>query len=284
MTARLFPNTVAVLAQPSQGSVTANGDGTLTYAHTGTVSGNDSFTYTVNDDDGETSNAATVNLSIEESSGLTFSSDDFNSASLNSDWVVVNPQGDGLLALTGTGTADAYLELSVPAGEHDLWRSQKDAVRVMQASTDSDFEIEAKFASEPSAKYQLQGILIEEDDSNWLRFDTYHDGSNLRVFAAATTNGSSQVKINVAVASGAASYLRVNRQGDEWRLEHSADGTSWTEAGSFTQGLAVDAVGTFAGNAGNSPAFTSQVDYFFNTAAPIISRRWRSRRREDSSV
>ena len=61
----LIPNTVAVLAQPSQGSVTANGDGTLTYAHTGTVSGNDSFTYTVNDDDGETSNAATVNLSIE---------------------------------------------------------------------------------------------------------------------------------------------------------------------------------------------------------------------------
>ena len=61
----LVSNTVAVMTQPSQGSVTENGDGTLTYAHTGTVSGSDSFTYTVNDNDGETSNVATVNLSIE---------------------------------------------------------------------------------------------------------------------------------------------------------------------------------------------------------------------------
>ncbi|MDT9206630.1 MULTISPECIES: Ig-like domain-containing protein, partial [unclassified Limnospira] len=48
--------------------------------------------------------------------------------------------------------------------------------------------------------------------------------------------------------------------------------STWTTAGSFTQALQVQQVGLFAGNAGSSssPTFTSQVDYFFNTAAPII--------------
>jgi hypothetical protein len=43
---------------------------------------------------------------------------------------------------------------------------------------------------------------------------------------------------------------------------------NWTTAGNFTQALAVNSTGTFVGNSG--PAFTSQVDYFFNTAAPIV--------------
>ncbi|MEL7077377.1 MAG: DUF4347 domain-containing protein, partial [Cyanobacteria bacterium J06582_2] len=199
-----------------------------------------------------------------------FISDDFNNASLGSQWAVVNPKGDGTQNITGVGTGDALLELSVPAGKHDLWRTNKDAIRTMQSSADEDFEAEVKFESEPTQSSQLQGILVDQDANNWIRFDTYHDGSQLRVFAGVTTDGSSQVKINVPVASGAASHLRVNRQGDVWTLEYSADGTNWSTAGSFTHSLNVSEIGTFAGNAGPAPAFTAEVDYFFNTASPIV--------------
>jgi hypothetical protein len=34
--------------------------------------------------------------------------------------------------------------------------------------------------------------------------------------------------------------------------------------------LAVSQVGVFAGNAGSNPAHTAVIDYFFNTALPII--------------
>ena len=155
---------------------------------------------------------------------------------------------------------------------HDMYRNSTDAVRVMQAADNTDFGIEIKFASEPSQAYQLQGILIEESPNRWLRFDTYHDGSTLYVFSAATTNGSSTQKVRIPVAAGSASYLRVNRQGDNWTFDYSADGNTWNEAVSFNHSLAVTQLGTFAGNAGgtNAPTFTAQLDYFFNSAAPII--------------
>ena len=192
---------------------------------------------------------------------------------MGSQWVFVDPQGNGSFSFTGTGTEDAYLELDVPSGTtHDLWRNSTDAIRVMQPTANEDFELEVKFASEPSQRYQLQGILVEQDSDKWIRFDTYHDGRKLRVFAAVTIDGVSTTKIKVPVDTGTASYLRVNRQGDLWTLDYSDNGTSWTTAGSFTEVLTVNEVGTFAGNSGGSsaPAFTSQVDYFFNTAAPII--------------
>lgn len=45
-------------------SVPSNGGGTVTYTHDGTTTTSDSFTYTVNDNEGATSNVATVNITI----------------------------------------------------------------------------------------------------------------------------------------------------------------------------------------------------------------------------
>ena len=205
---------------------------------------------------------------------MSFESDDFNSNTLDLRWRFVDPVGDGTHTLTGAGSEDAYLELFVPARtSHNPWRSSNNSVRAMQPATDEDFELEVKFASQPSQSYQMQGILVEEDADNWIRFDTYHDGSNLKLFAATTLNGNSQVKLNQVITPGTAAYLRVMRQGNTWILFYSSDGNSWTNAGNFNQELTVSAVGTFAANhafSGSPPEFTAQVDYFFNTAAPII--------------
>ena len=205
---------------------------------------------------------------------MSFESDDFNSNTLDLRWKFVGPVGDGTYTLTGAGSEDAYLELFVPARtSHNPWRSSNNSVRAMQPATDEDFELEVKFASQPSQSYQMQGILVEEDADNWIRFDTYHDGSNLKLFAATTLNGNSQVKLNQVITPGTDAYLRVMRQGNTWTLFYSSDGNSWTNAGSFNQELTVSAVGTFAANhafSGSPPEFTAQVDYFFNTAVPII--------------
>ncbi|MGQ4647525.1 Ig-like domain-containing protein [Lyngbya aestuarii] len=268
----LNPNTLEIVDAPSHGTLSLN-NGLITYTHDGSETSSDSFTYTVEDNYGETSNAATVDISV-ETQLLAFDSDDFNSATLDSRWSFVDPLGDGSFELTTPGAGEAYLELLVPSSSssHDIWNTNK-AVRVMQDAEDIDFQLDVKFASEPSAGYQIQGLVIEQDANNWLRFDTLHNGSQLHVFAAATVNGSSQVKLNVPVTSATASYLRVNRQGDVWTLEYSADGSNWTAAGSFTQAITVDSVGTFAANhpvGGTAPAFTAKVDYFFNSAAPIF--------------
>jgi methionine-rich copper-binding protein CopC len=49
---------------PSHGSLSANGDGTVTYTPNADYYGSDSFTYTVSDDQGEASNSATVTITV----------------------------------------------------------------------------------------------------------------------------------------------------------------------------------------------------------------------------
>ncbi len=194
-------------------------------------------------------------------------SDDFNACSLDTSlWTFVNPLGDGAVTLTG-----AQAELFVPTGaSHDVWSSGNFAPRLMQTANDADFEIEVKFESAVSLAYQLQGIIIEQDSANFLRFDFYHDGSATRVHAAVFVGGAPTSLVNLPLASAPAPmYLRVTRVGNQWTQGYSFDGQNWTTAVTFNHTLQVNQVGPFAGNAGSNPAHTAVIDYFFNTAAPI---------------
>ncbi|MCH2181060.1 MAG: S8 family serine peptidase [Mariniblastus sp.] len=58
---------ISSLSQPSNGSVVDNGDGTVTYTPNSGYFGSDSFTYTVSD--GDLTDTATVNLSVNEVGG-----------------------------------------------------------------------------------------------------------------------------------------------------------------------------------------------------------------------
>lgn len=55
---------IVILAQPLHGTATPNPDGTVTYLHDGSETVADSFTYTIRDTRGATSNIATVTISI----------------------------------------------------------------------------------------------------------------------------------------------------------------------------------------------------------------------------
>jgi regulation of enolase protein 1 (concanavalin A-like superfamily) len=201
-------------------------------------------------------------------------SDDFNTNILNTGiWTIIDPRGDGDIETVGTGTADAQLRLSVPAGtRHDVWKSGNDSVRVIQTAADQDFEIEVKFDSIPTKKYQLQGLLVEQDDANFLRFDVYSNGDGLYVFAARFATGASpKTLLNKSIANTSDNiYLRLSRVGDEWKAQYSYNGEEWLTAKSFNHFLAVTAMGVFVGNAGANPAYTAAIDYVFNTAAPIV--------------
>jgi len=189
-------------------------------------------------------------------------SDDFSGSVLGSAWTLFGPNGTA--GSLGTSGAESYLTLTADAGNHDLWGVNRSA-RALQAIADTDFEVEARYLSAPTQQYQMQGILAEQDASNWIRFDTYSNGTALFAFAAVTVGGSTSSRFNVAIAGGSAPYLRVTRSGDVWTFSHSTDGASWTVAGSFTQAMTVGSVGPFAGST-TGTAYTAQVDYFFDTA------------------
>jgi len=228
------------------------------------------YYFRITSEDGNSNPAIPVEQSFittVDPSGLV--SDDFNDSILNTSlWTLVDPVGDATLSMTGT-----QLAISVPGGSsHDVWTSGNFAPRIMQTINDTDFSIEVKFDSVPSAAFQLQGLLVEADSDTFLRFDFYSSGAGLNVFAASFTDGSPSIQANQSISSGTALYMRVERQGDQWTQSYSYDGTNWFSAASFSFTLPVSSVGVFVGNAGgNAPAYTGVVDYFHNTTVPALS-------------
>jgi len=194
-------------------------------------------------------------------------SDDFNTSTLNSIWTFVNPLGDGSYQMTGTN-----LQLNVPAGQaHDLWTTGDNAVRVMQTISNSDFQVEAKFNSTVNQGYQMQGIVVEQDNNNFARFEILYTGSAMHVFAATIIGASANIWIDTPISISAPMWVKVQRTGNTWTESWSTDGNTFTVAGSFQQALTVARIGPFAANStitsSPPPAFTGLVDYFYNTAS-----------------
>ncbi|MFO1080298.1 MAG: cadherin-like domain-containing protein [Reyranellaceae bacterium] len=259
------PLNLASFGQPTYGTVTDNGDGTLRYTPASGYSGADSFTYVVSD--GSLTATATVALTVSAAvAGLV--SDDFASGSLRPIWQAAGPSGFSVGV--AADTIDAFLQLATPSGFHDVWGTI-DGARAMQASPNGDFQLRTRFLTTPTQRFQMQGFLVQQDAQNWLRLDTYFDGTALHAFAAVTLNGSSSGRLDTIVPGNLAPYLRLTRSGAVWTFDTSADGTSWSTAGSFAQALTVTAAGLFSANTGPSAGYTARADWFENTASPIVN-------------
>ena len=203
-------------------------------------------------------------------------SDDFNDFNLDTSiWSFVDPLGDSCLSIVGTNTADARLLLSVPAGvDHITWTSL-DSARVEQTVADTDFFVEVKLESPLSQAFQEQGLIVREDDTNFLRFDFYHDGTGTRAFSGSITNGVPQSQFDTPVFPlDDRLWVRVQRVGDLWTHEYSVDGVVWSPGASFVRAMSIQTVGVFAGNVsagGGAPALTAAFDYVFDVNAPIAN-------------
>jgi hypothetical protein len=200
-------------------------------------------------------------------------SDSFTGSSLNTGvWTFVNPGSDGGYDINGS-----ELLLTVPAGSnHDPAAGGGDnAVRVVQAVQNSDLTVEVKFDSIPELRYQLEGLVVDQDAANFLTFQFKSTGDSLVVVAnrvlANTETDLASVTISVPVGTTSL-WLRVQRVGDVWTETWSSDGSNYNTAASFTQALTVADVGPFSGNystvAAAQPSFTAAVDYFLGQPAP----------------
>ena len=158
---------------------------------------------------------------------------------------------------------------------HDLWTGVDEVPRLLQATQDGNFEVEVKFDSPVVTRYQMQGLLVQQDARNLLRLEVHHEGNGVFLFVAAITDGVATVIDQKPVTGGAPAYLRLKRNGNTWTLRYSNDGQSWVTS-TFTRALTVSGVGPYAGNSGSAlPAFTSRIDYFRffapDQAPPVIS-------------
>jgi hypothetical protein len=214
---------------------------------------------------------------------LALLSDDFNITTLepNPSWRFYDPYNldndtddthsneanESTLVLSGSNAL-----MSIPQGaSHDLWVTPNNtAPRLLQAVSDTDFGIEIKVESTPdTVNTQLQGIIVQQADDIFLRFDIFSTPSP-KLFVAYVNGSSYTIHQSPITLPNYPKYRQVVRSGDEWTFRYSNDGTTWTDALTFTQSLSVTEVGFFAGTAGSNPSFLSSVDYFMDVDAPIV--------------
>jgi hypothetical protein len=264
--------------------LTDNNDGTASLQVNPLMSDAGSYpiTVTVTDEEQLTDNE-TFNLIVTMpgggASGLV--SDDFCSGVLSGAWTYVDPLGDGSLAFSGAETSDAWLALSVPGGsDHQMWTSGMQAPHIIQSANDVDFEVELKMESPVVApQFQMQGIVIKQDDFNFLRFEIYSTNSNTYALGAILSSGTSSfplassIPINGSIGALGITpiYVRVKREGNLYTFSYSFDGSAWQDAGTLTAAFTVAEVGVYGGNAGGggAPTHTAQFDYFTVSDAPL---------------
>ncbi len=202
-----------------------------------------------------------------------FRSDDFNSCALDTGrWHLEDPVGDSDARVTGGGTGDAQLELQVGAGpSHNPWIVNT-ASRLLQPIANDDLSLEARFLSSVT-QGQLQGLVVEESAARFLRFDTFHDGTSQRLFAAVVWDGVAGILVDQPIATASFLDLRVERAGDQWTLSYGFEGGSWTPVATVPRAMNATNAGIVAGNfgtPGSTPAHTAIVDYVFSSAFPIL--------------
>lgn len=274
----LDPDSVTIVQPPIHGATSIDPTtGIVTYNHGGSDSTSDVFAYQVSDDEGTPSNVANVTVTISPDAPRKITSDDFARCTLQPFWTQEDPLGTGSVDIVGAGSGDAHLALSVPSGTtYNAWGSNEpnESLRVMQPAPNTNFEIEAHFSTEPQGDTNDQGILVEQDAGNYLRFDAFNTGSNPQLFVGSTISGTvgvtNKVLLSRIVPSDSTLYLRVRRVVNQWTVEYSPDGadSTWTTAGSVDATLNVSRVGVYVANP-TGIAYMAEVDYFFNNDARI---------------
>ena len=147
----------------------------------------------------------------------------------------------------------------------------------MQTANNSDFEIEAKFQSKLTSAYQMQGIIIQQDNNNYLRFDfsRYSQPIQRSMQQVFTAGFAPDNKIHRSNHTRGHSHVHAGKKDrepvetDSTRLTAS----NWTAAANFNQTLTVSISRTLCRKCRHfaRQPLPALIDYFFNTSSPSCS-------------
>ena len=195
-------------------------------------------------------------------------SDDYNAGSLNgAQWQVAAPVGGSAAVSNGE------LVLTVPGGSnHDAAVPALDAVQVIQPVSNTNFDVAVKIDSTlvAATRYYGQGLMVEGDAKNYIRFELGAGGTSVNLSAGTVINGAQATKFQISPFTSYAvpTYLRLTRVGTTYTAYWSTNGTTWNQAGSFTDTLVVTGLAPYAWNysttPSQAPALTATFDWFHN--------------------
>lgn len=179
-------------------------------------------------------------------------------------WMLVTPAG-GSAAIS-----NSHLFIGVPGGgNHDPLLPSNQAVRVVQAIGNEDFDVAVKIDSPLVASdgNTSQGVMVLSSKGNFITFALTTDGTRIGLSARMVSGGVATAVLDDSDFTQYQNpmYLRVTKAGSAFVALYSLDGENWTQATSFTDAATFTSIGPFASNYNETPA---------NAAPVVMSVNW----------
>ncbi len=179
-------------------------------------------------------------------------------------WTVVAPAGGS------ASISNSHLFIGVPGGaNHDPFLPSNQAVRVVQAIGNEDFDVAIKIDSPLVATdgNTSQGLMVLSDDADFLTFALVTNGTNVGLNARIVARGVATTLLDDTDFSSYQNpmYLRLTKAGSAYVALYSVDGLNWAQAASFTDTTAPTSIGLFASNYSDTPA---------NAVPVVMSVNW----------
>jgi Fn3 associated/Bacterial Ig-like domain (group 2) len=179
-------------------------------------------------------------------------------------WRLVTPAGGA------ASISNSHLFIGVPGGaNHDPFLPSNQAVRVVQAIGNEDFDVAVKIDSPLVATdgNTSQGLMVLSDSEDFLTFALVTNGTNVGLSARIAARGVATTVLDDTDLSSYQNpmYLRLTKAHSAYAALYSVDGVNWTQAASFTDTTAPTSIGLFASNYNDTPA---------NAAPVVMSVNW----------
>ena len=180
-----------------------------------------------------------------------------------------------------------FMQITVQHGS--IWRETNDAKNLLlRNAPEGDFELETRLIFKPGHNFQFAGLLVYEDDDNWMRLGRAFCGFDPPICAGGNgiyyhheeegvDAGGTNYAMTTTVEGEA--YLRIVRHGSVYTGYVSENGTNWTLVGThkIASGMVPLKVGLIAENMQDSqPQIPAEFDYFslrydqFDLYLPLI--------------
>ena len=145
---------------------------------------------------------------------------------------------------------EAGLTITTERGSFSNPDAKPKNVFMMSAMGDWVAQSQVKFDPIPSASNQQGGLIVYDDDNNYIRFvymrPTSGSTNAVRVYNA--VNGSETQSYSANLASADSIYFQIVKNGNAYTFKYSQDGINWTTFGTITTGYVLPRIGLYATN------------------------------------
>jgi len=145
---------------------------------------------------------------------------------------------------------EAGLTITTERGTFSNPEAKPKNVFMMSAMGDWVAQTQVKFDPIPGVSNQQGGLIIYDDDNNYIRFvyGWSASGSTNVVRVYNVVNGSETQSYSANLASASGVYLQIVKNGNTYTFKYSQNGINWTTFGTITAGYVLPQIGLYATN------------------------------------